>query len=299
MNYMKKLLSNSVLISALVASTFMLAGCEKEMDNADLMSSSSAAAKAAAETAQSIMVDIDVNAPAIDAEGTWVFDNVSAAAYFSGGTAQNRNAAAQSQKCTFFNGGMLEAKKLGQVWIIPVSTEPVAPKAAWNLISTGDGATNSDVTVDITIAGQSVVVNKGRAKYSFTLLDEEGNPRISDLKVMVTGQDDVVDPAFAVEVGDETNNCLADVLYSANADTFGRATDALLTDMTLGEIIAQNAFSSTSACGNASVAKLDQLSYSLPAGTYTVTVTGTVKGNAGMASTPFEVTQTVTVGDCN
>ncbi|OKL41587.1 hypothetical protein [Pontibacter flavimaris] len=296
---MKKLLSNSVLISALMASTFMLAGCEKEMDSTDLMSSSTSAAKAAAETAQSIMVDINVNAPAIDAEGSWKFDNVSAAAYFTGGTAQSRNATAQSQKCTFLNGGVLEAKSFGKNnVVVPITTVPVVPKTAWTLTSTGDGATNSDVTVDITIAGQSVVVNKGRAKYSFTLLDDEGNPRISDLKVMVTGQEDIIDPAFAVEVGDEANNCLADVLYSANAGTFGRATDALLTDMTMGEIIAQNAFSSTSACGNASVAKLDQLDYSLPAGAYTVTVTGTVKGNAGMASTPFAVTQTVTVGKC-
>ncbi len=284
----------------MVASTFLLAGCEKEMDSADLRSSSIDASKAAAETAQSIMVDIDVNAPAIDAEGTWVFDNVAAAAYFTGGTANNRNAAAQRQKCVFFNGGRLEAVKLGQTTITPVTTVPVTSRTAWSLVSEEEGTGNSDVTIDITIAGQSVVVNKGRAKYSFTLLDEEGNPRISDLKVMVSNQEDVINPAFTVEVGDKTNNCLADILYTANAGSFGRATTALLTDMTMGDIIAQNAFSSTAACGNASIAKLDQLSYSLPAGTYTVTVTGTVKGNAGMASTPFEVTQQVTVGnDCN
>ncbi|WP_266205507.1 hypothetical protein [Pontibacter kalidii] len=296
---MKKLFRSSVLVSAMLASTFLITGCEKEMDSAELMSSSSSAAKAAAVTAQSIMVDINVNAPAIDAEGTWVFDNVAAAAYFSGGTANNRNTAAQRQKCVFFNGGTLEGVKIGQNQITPVTTNPLAAKTAWTLVSAGNGVTNSEVTVDIAIAGQSVVVNKGRAKYSFTLLDEEGNARISDLKVMVNGQEDVIDPAYTVEVGDETNNCLADVFYTANAGTFGRATYALLTDMTMGEIISQNAFSSTSACGNASVAKLDQLNYSLPAGTYTITVTGTVKGNAGMASTPFEVTQTVTVGDCN
>ncbi|MFD2244701.1 hypothetical protein [Pontibacter ruber] len=297
---MKKFYRNSSFIAALVASMFVLGSCEKELDdNALTASAVSEASKAAAETAQSIMLDIAVNAPVIEADGTWHFDNVTADTYFTGGTPQLRNAAAQSQKCTFYNGGVLEAKSYGKVTVTPVGDGTVAPKTAWSYTTTG-GASTSDVTVDITIAGQSVVVNKGNAKYSFTLLDSEGNPRISDLKVQVTGQEDVINPAFGVVVGDETNNCLADVFYTANAGTFGRATSSLLTDMTMGEIIAKNAYSSTSACGNASVAKVDQLHYNLGAGTYTVTVSGIVKGNAGMASTPFEVTRTVSVGsDCN
>ena len=297
---MKKFTRNSTFVAALVASMFILGSCDKELDDSSLSASAISEAKEpAAVTAQSIMIDIDVDAPVIEGTGTWKFNKELAVTYFTGGTPQNRNAAAQSQKCTFFNGGVLQAKKVGNVWITPVSSAPVAPKTSWTPVTTaGTAATTSDVAVNITVAGQSVVVNKDRAKYSFTLLDDEGNARISDLKVQVTGQADVLNPAFAVAVGNTTNNCLADVYYTANAGTFGRATSALLTDMTMGEIIAKNAFSSTSACGNASVARLDQLNYQLGAGTYTVTVTGTVKGNAGMASTPFEVTKVVSVGTC-
>jgi hypothetical protein len=287
---------NSTFVAALVASMFLLGSCEKELDSG-MSASSINEAKAAAETAQSIMVDIQVDAPVIEGSETWTFDSNAAADYFTGGTAQNRNSAVQSQKCTFYNGGVLEAKKFGQVWVVPVSEEPVAAKTAWNS-SSSDGGSTSDVTVDITIAGQSVVVNKDRAKYSFTLLDEEGNARISDLKVMVSGQDEV-SPALEVEVGDEANDCLTDIFYAANAGTFGHATSSLLTDMTMGEIIASNAFGSTSACGNASISKVEQLNYNLAAGSYTITVTGVVKGNAGAASTPFEVTKSVTVGECN
>lgn len=286
---------SGLMVSFLFAA-LMLSGCEKEMDSTDLVASSADAAKAA-ETAQSIMVDLQVNAPVIEGTESWKFDNDAAAAYFTGGSPQNRNAAAQAQKCTFYNGGTLESKKVGQITVYPVSSEALPARTAWELESSEAGTT-SDVTVDITIAGQSVVVNKGRAKYSFSLLDSEGLSRISNLKVSVTGQEDVVDPAFVVEVGDETNNCLADVVYAANAGDFGSAASSLLNDMTMGEIIGLNEYSSTSACGNASIAKLDRLNYSLPAGTYTVTVTGTVKGNAGMAATPFEVTRSVVVGTC-
>jgi hypothetical protein len=296
---MKKFTRNSTFVAALVASMFILGSCDKELDDNSLSASAVNEAKTpAAETAQSIMIDIDVDAPVIEATGTWKFNKETALSYFTGGTPQNRNAAAQSQKCTFFNGGVLQAKKIGNVWITPVTTAPVAPKTSWDQMNAGSSAVSSAVSVDISIAGQSVVVNKGRAKYSFTLQDEEGNARISNLKVQVTGQPDVLNPAFAVAVGDKTNNCLADVYYTANAGIFGRATSALLTDMTMGEIIAQNAFSSTSACGNASIAKLEQLNYELGAGTYTVTVTGTVKGNEGMVSTPFVVSKVVTVGTC-
>ncbi|MCX2739411.1 hypothetical protein [Pontibacter anaerobius] len=290
----------SGLTTTVFVAAMMLSSCEKELDSANLNGSSLSEANAAAETAQSIMVDIQVDAPAIDGEGTWYFDNTAAAAYFTGGTPQNRNTAVQRQKCIFFNGGTLEAVRVGQTWVYPISTDPVAPKTAWYLVyPLGGGSSTSDVTLDVMIAAQSVVINKGKAKYSFTLLDEAGIARISDLKVTVTGQDDVLDPAFNVNVGNETNNCLADMFYTANAGIFGRATGSLLTDMTMGEILANNAFGSTAACGNAAVAKLDQLSYSLPAGVYTITVSGTVKGNAGMAATPFEVTQVVAVGDCN
>jgi hypothetical protein len=275
---------------------FVLGSCEKELDNNSLSASAvSEATKAAAETAQSIMVNIDVDAPVIEGEQSWNFDKAAGMTYFTGGTSQQRNAAAQSQKCTFYNGGVLEAKKFGKVTVTPVSNTALAPRTAWNA-TVADGTSTSDVTIDIAIAGQSVVVNKGNAKYSFSLLDSEGNARISNLKVQVTGQEDVLNPAFGVMVGDQTNDCLADVFYAANAGTFGRAIAALKTNMTMGEIIASNTFSSTSACGNASIATLDQLSYKLGAGTYTVTVTGTVKGNEGMASTDFNVTKSLVMG---
>ncbi|MDX5436891.1 MAG: hypothetical protein LPK03_06825 [Pontibacter sp.] len=285
------------LMASMLFAALMLSGCEKELDNADLAASSVNAAKAA-ETAQSIMVDLEVNAPVIEGTESWKFDSDAAAAYFTGGTAQNRNAAAQAQKCTFYDGGTLESKKFGQVTVYPVSSEALPARTAW-VLESSEAGTTSDVTLDIRVAGQSVVVNKGKAKYSFSLLDAEGLPRISNLKVSVTGQEDVIDPAFMVEVGDETNNCLADVFYAANAGDFGSATSSLLNNMTMGEIIGMNEYSSVSACGNASIAKVDRLNYSLPAGTYTITVTGTVKGNAGMAATPFEVTRSVVVGTCN
>lgn len=280
-----------------VAVCLFLGGCkDSALEETEALSAISVQDATASQTAQSIMVDMNVNAPVIEGEDVWTFDQGVGATYFTGGTEQQRRSVAQNQRCTFYNGGTLTSETLGggknAVTITP-NTNPVPAKTGWTLSSSAPSSV--PVTLDIVIAGQSVVVNKTKSKYSFTLTNSDGTSRIQNLKVEVTGQADQF-PAHTILTNDENGTCLAGTLYVGNAGNFGNATSYLKTNMTLGDIIALNQYGSTAVCGNAAIAQADQLVYQLGEGSYSIIVSGTVKGNgADLLPQSFSVTKTVTV----
>lgn len=211
------------------------------------------------------------------------------------------------------------------VWTYNVAvgaTNPVSAQTAWELVSETGGLV--DVCVNITIAGESVNVKKwdlcNGPKYSFTLRntgDTTVSTRIVGLTVTLSDTDpdtaDIVNnPSHTLVDGDLTNNCLSDFNYYGNAGQNGKPgalgylhAPGRLAAATMGNILDNDCFSKNgpapfSNCASTTKADVDPICYQLGDGSYTVTVSGTVKGVEGAASTNFAGTGSfcINAGTC-
>jgi hypothetical protein len=235
--------------------------------------------------------------------------------------------------CTFLNGGTLSGTSYTQsltvngvngkgnwtfTWTYTVAPDPtkdadsvadgvqVDALTAWDLIASD--VTNAVVDVNAVIAGESVVlIQNGKTngnKYSFSLLDSAGQNRVQNLTLTVT---DSADNIIFTATPASTVNYPVDFTYATNAGSNG--TVAMLQNGDARTILNSDAFAGNndggadgSALANA-VMDTVQVEFA-SAGTYKVTLTGTVKDNAGMSDTSFNVTESLDIiydggGQCN
>lgn len=300
----------------------VLVSCSQEEPGAS-ESMQKAKPAGATTTAQSIMVDIDgpsnftISGSEVwkfDADEAieWAVDNYTFSALSSGLTLEAaKNDFFSSNrfnpdKCAFWTGnigalpssGVYTFKYKGVNYSYTVTAPIELPvKTAWTLHSN----TASDlvqILVNINIAGQSVVNKGGQKKYSFALggVGEEPS-RIQNLVIELVDESGV---ASHINVGYETlydngENGIGNLVYAANAGEYGVAIPSLLNNLTIKEIIAKNAWGSTTAIGNAAVAKVDPFYLNLAAGSYKLTVSATVKGNEGAADVQFSGSSSFTI----
>jgi hypothetical protein len=172
-------------------------------------------------------------------------------------------------------------------------------------VSSSGGGT-VPVCIGATIAGESFVLNNQfwpNGKYSFTLKNPDGSSRIENLKVELSGDASQVDyPGHMLELGDPfANNCLLNFLYLGNAGQNGSIQSKLHTPTTLGaatmgDILNSDSFKPNNAgCPYTAIAHMDQVCYNLGPGSYTVTITGRIKGVDGNANLSFVGTAQITI----
>jgi len=256
-----------------------------------------------AQTAQSAMIAITGGGNfVVTSTEIWAFSPTCGGTYFTGGTPGQRKAAATNQKCTFWSGGTLVP---GNNVTPDPTTNPVAPKTCWTRVSSSGGGT-VPVCIGATIAGESFVLNNQfwpNGKYSFTLKNPDGSSRIENLKVELSGDASQVDyPGHMLELGDPfANNCLLNFLYLGNAGQNGSIQSKLHTPTTLGaatmgDILNSDSFKPNNAgCPYTAIAHMDQVCYNLGPGSYTVTITGRIKGVDGNANLSFVGTAQITI----
>ena len=240
---------------------------------------------------------------------------------------------ANGEKCTFFNGGTLTGTDT-YTQTVPVNVSsgpskgswkftytyniapdpnknPVAPRTAWNLIHSS-GASTVPVEVNGKIAGQSVVQNDAKGKrtwnrkYSFTLLNPDGSSRITDLKITVSGTDTNGNPVdLEAFPGHTVDTNPGDFEYTGNAGTNGVTAllvpgPAMVSDILQGNVTATDGgkddFSQNDVVvGYVHLATKDPVTFDLGPGTYTVTISGKVKGTDGNLDISLGVTQQLTI----
>ncbi len=271
------------------------------------------------------MADLNVTDVVITEEATYSFDqNAAKAAYTtsapyglvittgSGATQATPSAPAadpignntvNQDKCVFFNGGDLPnftytktvngTRGWKWTWKYNVTGAVVAPKTAWNYQVTVPGV-DPEVPINATLAGLSAMSSKQHPlKFSFSLLADDGiTSRIENVKITVDGTEYPL--GHTVISG-------TDFKYNSNAGTFGTASLLSGTDgQYASSILLNDSFTGNDAISNAICAKVDEIKPTLGVGTHTITLTATVKGNSGVASTDVSVTKTVIIsGGCN
>lgn len=215
------------------------------------------------QTAQSAMVQTNLNSTAYIIEGTitWTFDREMAETYYTnawdglapavtvgGGSTQTSPGApapdanelmqlAQADRCTFFFGGSLRSTTYtrtvngtkGWKWtytynITPNAPGTVAAATAWSSATTGG-------TVDVGFSGfvssESFLQQSKKTKYSFTLLDSTGS-RVTNVRIALEQKG--IDGVWT-QVGDAISYpdplpvtaTTADYSYYGNAGIFGNS----------------------------------------------------------------------------
>jgi hypothetical protein len=283
-----KKMKKSILLCAIFLIAFSLYSCKEDSNLITDFNTGDAPGG----NAQSIMVDIDASNFVIVGEEVWQFDAECGATYFSSGTSQQKKGAANSQKCTFWSGGTLT--QTGNA--IPNPPGTVDPKTCWTLVSS-NSSTTADVTVGITIAGESYMMNGKKDKYSFSLLNG-GTSRIENLTVTLSGDAAQTDmPSHNIITGSSSNCSLGSMMYDGNAGQWGNI-GKLLNNKTMSEILASG--SQNPGCSALAIGVVDPVTYTLEEGSYTITVSGRIKGNDGSATQNFSGTAQFSVtGGCN
>jgi hypothetical protein len=188
-------------------------------------------------------------------------------------------------------------------------TATVDPNEPWVFFSSSGDAT-ANINIDAMIAGESVVKNKTNGtKFSFSLFDSTDLDRVQNLTVTVTDSSNVVASASPGNtIVQNAPGALAgdpgavDFAYATNAGSNG-ATSLLQNgdarSILNGVFPSPDVFTGNDnggADGSAlAYAQMDTVPVSLPAGDYTITLTGTVKGNSTSADIPFSVTNHVNI----
>jgi len=266
------------------------------------------------QTAQSMMVNIEGLGDYITIETggvhqIWKFDVDCAKTHFSASGGNNdsqREAAIQTtaehQKCTFWEGGTLEGDKQGQVTVSVVGSTHIDAQTCWYLHKEiSDGGGNVDIDLNIIIMGESFMIGKNFNKYSFTLRNPDGSTRISDLRITVNGQSEVLD--HQLTDGTDDNKCLGDILYYGNAGYNIAANGAsaalkLHTPLISGalpaadtkDILLSDSFNNNNGiCGYLTIAEAVYSLNDPEPGIYDITISGVAKGVEGSKNITFEV----------
>jgi len=243
--------------------------------------------------------------------------------------------AATTQKCTFLDGGTLTGSSYTQTVTVTtnctdghktktckytftytynvtpdtdldgdLSTQSfgVVPFTAWDLVST-TGPSTASITITAKIAGESVVQSTqfpSPGKFSFSLHNRDGSSRVTNLQLFVNG---VLAATPGSTLEENCPGCLrgdlgaVDFSYATNAGSNG--VTSLLKDGDARTILNNDVFPGNDdggADGRALArAVMDPVHLDLPPGTYTITLTGTVKGNNALRDINFSVTQTINI----
>jgi hypothetical protein len=251
------------------------------------------------------------------ADFTWVYGPGHANSY-----------ACASNKCTFWAGGDLQGLSYTQTAsssagsgstartatyqytynVTPTQTS-VAAQTAWYLFQSS-GGTTATINIDAQIAGESVVVNNtfkclsgvpGTArcgKFSFNLGTpgyDATNDRVQNLTVTVTDVTDpnnpvvveTVNPGNTVIDGDPFGSLTFD--YTTNAGSNG-ATQYLQNGDAYSVMTTNDVPGGGFGPTDLEEAIMDTVPATLGPGSYTVTLTGTVKGNSASSNLPFSIT---------
>ncbi|MEH7612262.1 hypothetical protein [Gottfriedia acidiceleris] len=184
--------------------------------------------------------------------------------------------------------------------VSPTTTEAVAPFTAWDLTkTTGDSSAHIQVTADI--AGESVQVSKQNpnGKYSFSIGDDALTNRVTGLSITVS--DATNNNVISTTATDSTIVKGQDFNYFANAGSYGTAASYLKQGSAVGilnGILSGDTFKGNDnggADGSAlSKAVMTPVDLVLTPGDYSITLSGSVKGN-GIDLNPqsFEITKTI------
>jgi hypothetical protein len=183
-----------------------------------------------------------------------------------------------------------------------------AAQMCWNLQSSS--TTQAELIFDVGIFSQSELSKPttGR-KASFTLTDAGGD-RVQDLHYSVRDGDgnEVASGDLADTITSQCNNTgdsFYDVLYNANAGSNG-VLSLLQDNQTIGYILNHDSFANNDttvagACSNVDKATASASGIFVDDGSYTLTITGTVKGVSASLDDHFSVTSTICVsaGTCS
>lgn len=214
-----------------------------------------------------------------------------------------------ANRCVWMDGGNLSAGSYTQAVTVAVDklnytytyrynltpvSNPVAPKTAWVYDRTLGDASGADLDITTRIAGESVVVSNqfpGIGKFSFSLANGDGTSRVTNLLYTVTDQNGVAVTLAPLSSPSYPTDLL---IESYNGGTNGNA--ALLWNQLpaqMSHILNNDAAPNNNnggADGSAmAVETLQPATFTLPAGDYTIKLTGTVKGNAASADLPFNI----------
>jgi hypothetical protein len=316
--------TKQLVTAALVATVGLFSSCEKELDN-DSFASSMISDSKQANTAQSYMVAFEGGSGVFQNEGSISYslsDNSALRPYFmdnftiSPVTTNSGvwNAVIAAYTCDTYNGAAIVEKTFRQ----GSTNYTVTPKPAFltskdnkwdekdqNLWTEGENNIDK-ATVQIenlVIAGQSVLNHKKNGtKYSFSLEDRVENLLIEildidggvvDSKSLVAGDD------FTYSSGSEA----AAISYIPTSGSEQGAEGLLKSSGTIGEIISEGAWGNQVTATNAQVLVADPVSFTLPSGSYTVKITGSIKGNSvdGTVAEQFSVSAPAVIGapTCN
>jgi hypothetical protein len=225
---------------------------------------------------------------------------------------------ANSTQCDgFFRGGALSGKTYTRgvtiaglntkgnwtftwTYTIAPTQATVDPQTAWSIFHENGGGGGIELTFNGQIAGQSVQVSSkfpAPGKFSYSLADSLGLNRVANLVLQVsdgtntqtaTPSSTIVKNAPGALAGDDG---AVDFNYVTNAGTNGSvqflkngdARTILNTDVFKGN-------NNGGADGSAlAYARMAPVQFTLGAGNYTLTLTGTVKGNGAQVSQTFGV----------
>lgn len=297
---MKKYFRSSVLISAMFASAFLLGGCEKDMEQDGFATSAIQDAKGgnskSAQTAQSVMINIDAPDVIVVEGGEWRYNAAVAKMYFTSKNGQVSGAVnANANKCAFFYGGVLSP----QGNAVPVGNGMVEAGTAWDFVpSSAEESGPREVSINFDLASQAVVINSNKGtKYNFALSAD----RVVDLTVKVVNEatsEEIVFPIaaedYAIATGEE-NPYLYMLPYITNAGKAGNTLDILQEGMTMSQVLRLNTpgFGSKNPEAEAAVLRLiEPLKLNLENGSYRVTVSGIVRGIEAATDANFAVDRT-------
>lgn len=292
-----------------------------------------AGALAQTQTAQSAMVQINLDSGAYQIEGEieWSYDWSSQTAavaafdtYFtieavgSPSTSQlnpAKHKAMQDNKCNFFCGTPLETVThpggTNHWKCVPKAPGQYDPYTGWTSEITGGGPV--EVGFDGFVSSESFQLQKnGRYKYSFTLLNSDLTSRAQNVAAWLEKWD-AITSTWTIEgmvpYGTLPVSASSDYEYNGNGGAFGNAAvfGALHTDTGLGSALVSSILASDNFAGNdgdLSAGEVHHADYAgsfsiADEGSYRIVITGVIKGNNAKTTQSFEVTsELIVIGGC-
>ncbi|MCY2943173.1 MAG: hypothetical protein NT142_01360 [Planctomycetota bacterium] len=210
------------------------------------------------------------------------------------------------RRTTVWDDGTGGHKTVTYTWdftVAPVTYGVILPLTGWYLAEV-DNEGLAKVNINGIVAGESVLVKDGVTKYSFGLTNSDGSSRVSgvNVDVYVDGMPYATNaPGHTVVSGNDEDldgNPIGDFYYFTNAGTNGTAISSLANG-DARSILNTDGFAGNNDGGSGGTslqhAVLDVSQFDLPAGTVTVVISGTVKGNLGAADIGFSVVKEINI----